>query len=480
MKRRYLFFAVIAAMATFFPAFAQLEAGKFNIGIFGSAVKLVGDSVDQSNVSLWAGVKLGYTITPFLTITLNGGYGWVRPMDVTKSGIAKQLSVYPNSGYKTILIPLLADLKLNLNPDSKINPYLTAGGGVLLWDLKSGDGSRYNQQNNTMIDGGIGLEWFVTEAFGIDLAAHYQYLANQVKDMSGYGDVQNGNVEAQLGISFYLGGKRDSDSDLVLDKVDKCPNIPEDIDGFQDSDGCPDYDNDTDGVPDSLDKCPRIAGPAENKGCPDMDSDHDGIVNRLDKCRKVAEDKDGFEDDDGCPDYDNDKDGIPDTLDKCPDIAGPAENNGCPDTDSDNDGFVDRLDKCPHNPGPAETQGCPQTKEITREGLVLKGVNFQMGKAIILESSWMILDSVVVSLKEWPEVRVEIQGHTDKTGKADANRALSQQRAEAVMQYFIDRGIAASRLTAVGYGPDKPVADNKTPVGRAMNRRVELKRIDLP
>jgi outer membrane protein OmpA-like peptidoglycan-associated protein len=399
-------------------------------------------------------------------------------MDWTKDGIMKHVSVYPNSEFKTILIPLLADLKLNFNPDSKVNPYLTAGGGVLLWDLLSNDVSARGQQNTPMIDGGLGLEWFLSEIFGLDISAHYQYLVNQDLDMSGYGDVQNGNIEAQLGINFYFGGKRDSDGDGVLDKIDNCPNEAEDFDNFQDEDGCPDADNDKDGVPDTVDRCPGVAGPAANRGCPDVDTDRDGIVNRLDKCRRAPEDKDGFEDEDGCPDPDNDKDGIPDTLDKCPNVAGPIENKGCPDTDSDNDGIVDRLDKCPNNPGVAETGGCPQTKEITREGLVLKGVNFQTGKSVILPSTFVVLDSVVRSLRDWTEVRVEIQGHTDSRGSAVNNGLLSQQRAEAVMQYFVSSGISASRLTAVGYGPDMPVGNNKTAVGRAMNRRVELKRVD--
>ncbi|MBN2188746.1 MAG: OmpA family protein [Chitinispirillaceae bacterium] len=458
------------------PATAQLDKGKFTLGLFGSAVKLVGGEVDNSNVSPWAGVTLGYTVSPLLTLMVNGGYGWVRPMDMTIDGIGKHFSTGA-TGYKTVLIPILANLKLNLNPAAKFNPYLTVGGGALLWDLMLDDNSENGQQNTPMIDGGLGLEWFLTEAFGIDLSAHYQYLANQDLDMSGLGDVQTGVVEARLGFNFYFGGKRDTDKDGVLDKIDNCPNEAEDLDNFQDEDGCPDYDNDKDGVADTVDRCPGVAGHAANRGCPDIDTDKDGIVNRLDKCRRAPEDMDGFLDEDGCPDYDNDKDGIPDTLDKCRDVAGLAENNGCPDVDSDNDGIIDRLDKCPNNPGVAETQGCPQTKEITREGLVLRGVNFRVGKADILETSWPVLDEVVRSLKEWPEVRVEIQGHTDITGSAETNRILSQQRADAVMAYFIERGIASSRLTAVGYGPDMPVADNRTASGRAKNRRVELKRL---
>ena len=473
--RRHMVLA-LALTVVFSPAMAQLDKGKFEIGLYGSAEKLVGGEVDNSNISPVAGVTLGYTVAPILTIRLNGGYGWVRPMDLTKDGIMKHLSS-GSSGYKTILIPMLADLKLNFNPDSKLNPYLTIGGGVLLWDLMLNDNSENGQQNTPMIDGGLGLEWFLSEVFGIDLSAHYQYLANQDQDMSGLGDVQTGTVEARLGMNFYFGGKRDTDKDGILDKIDNCPNEAEDFDNFQDEDGCPDVDNDKDGVADTVDKCPGVAGPEANRGCPDVDTDKDGVVNRLDKCRRAPEDVDGFQDEDGCPDPDNDKDGVPDTLDKCRDVAGISENNGCPDVDSDNDGIVDRLDKCPSNPGVAETQGCPLTKEITKEGLVLKGVNFQTGKAVILPNSFVILDSVVRSLRDWSEVRVEIQGHTDSRGSQTTNQLLSQQRAEAVMQYFIASGISASRLTAIGYGPDMPVSDNRTAAGRAMNRRVELKRI---
>jgi outer membrane protein OmpA-like peptidoglycan-associated protein len=240
---------------------------------------------------------------------------------------------------------------------------------------------------------------------------------------------------------------KDSDGDIIVDRLDKCPNDAEDKDGFQEDDGCPDLDNDGDGIPDAKDKCPNESGIAENNGCPDTDSDKDGIVDRLDKCPNDFEDKDNFQDDDGCPDYDNDGDGI-----------------------------ADSVDNCPKNPGVAENQGCPKSKEITRGQLILKGVNFESGKAVLLAGSYKVLDEMSESLREWPEVTLEIQGHTDNTGVAAKNLELSQQRAETVRQYMIDKGIAANRLTAVGYGQERPIADNKTKNGRAQNRRVEINR----
>lgn len=239
----------------------------------------------------------------------------------------------------------------------------------------------------------------------------------------------------------------DSDNDGIVDRLDKCPNEAEDMDGFEDTDGCPDLDNDGDGVIDTKDKCPNVAGAAANDGCPDTDIDKDGIPDRLDQCPNEAEDKDNFQDDDGCPDYDNDGDGIPDSL-----------------------------DNCPNNPGVAETQGCPKSKEITRAGLVLKGVNFESGKAVLLAGSYKALNEMAESLREWPEINIEIQGHTDNTGSSAKNQTLSQARAESVKQYLTTKGVSEFRLTAIGYGQDKPIADNKTATGRAQNRRVEISR----
>jgi outer membrane protein OmpA-like peptidoglycan-associated protein len=312
---------------------------------------------------------------------------------------------------------------------------------------------------------------------------------------------------AYFGLNLLIPANADVDGDGIKNKEDKCPKEAEDKDGFEDTDGCPDYDNDKDGIPDSLDKCPDTVGIIENKGCPDRDSDRDGIIDRLDKCPKDS----GIAENTGCPDVDSDKDGVVDRLDKCPKDSGSVDNNGCPDLDGDNDGVVDRLDKClvdkedkdgfqdadgcpdydndndgipdsldkcPNNPGPAKNNGCPMSKELGRGQLILKGVNFESGKAILLAGSYKVLDEIATSLREWPEVRIEIQGHTDNTGVAERNLTLSQARAETVRQYLLDKGIAPERLSAIGYGQDRPIADNKTAAGRAQNRRVELSRKD--
>ncbi len=177
---------------------------------------------------------------------------------------------------------------------------------------------------------------------------------------------------------------------------------------------------------------------------------------------------------------DRDGDGVVNAKDKCPDQAGPAANQGCPDQDSDNDGIVDRLDKCPNEPetknGYQDEDGCPDElpRALVQFTGAIKGVNFGSGDAVIARSSYKVLDQAVEVLKESGGVRLEIAGHTDNQGQPELNRVISQERADAVRKYLVDRGIDAGRLTAVGYGPDKPIADNTSANGRAKNRRVEF------
>jgi outer membrane protein OmpA-like peptidoglycan-associated protein len=230
------------------------------------------------------------------------------------------------------------------------------------------------------------------------------------------------------------------------------------------------------------------------------DKDGDGIADDIDQCPDVPEDKDGFEDEDGCPDYDNDKDGIPDNQDECPndpeDFDGFQDNDGCPDADNDKDGICDPWvserglqakyakvckgsDQCPNQPetfnGFKDDDGCPDEKpQEIKQKLILKGVNFKTASAELLEESYYVLEQVYNSLEAYPNVKVEIAGHTDDQGGSQYNLILSYQRAKTVMDYLIMRGISPDRLVAKGYGKERPITSNATPEGRAMNRRVEI------
>ena len=264
-----------------------------------------------------------------------------------------------------------------------------------------------------------------------------------------------------------------------------CADTPEDPDGFEDEDGCIDPDNDLDGILDVDDQCPNDP---ENRnewqdtdGCPDTipDTDGDGLLDPNDQCPTEAEDADQFEDENGCPDPDNDSDGVIDTADRCPVVAGPVENRGCPDTDGDEDTVVDRRDNCPVVPGLVENYGCPaaqrQTVRIEDSQIaILDTVYFQTDRDLILRRSFAMLDNVAQVLHAHPEIeRIRVEGHTDSRGTREHNLDLSQRRAASVVRYLVAHGVAASRLEAIGYGPDRPVvAEAHTPAEHAQNRRV--------
>ena len=297
---------------------------------------------------------------------------------------------------------------------------------------------------------------------------------------------------AFLGVS-YPTKAGDADGDGIMDAEDECPQEPEDLDGFEDADGCPDPDNDGDGIPDDSDMCPDKAedfnGYEDKDGCPDADkdTDGDGIPDVEDNCIDQPEDKNGYQDQDGCPDgqTDTDGDGINDADDECPDAPededGFEDDDGCPDEDNDNDGIADAEDECPMEPGLEEDDGCPaEEQKAVREKeeiRILEKVYFETDSARIKKGSYDVLNQVALVLRSNPDItKVEIQGHSDATGDETYNQELSAARAESVKAYMVKRrGIDASRLVAEGYGESQPIADNDTAESRSKNRRVEFK-----
>jgi len=262
----------------------------------------------------------------------------------------------------------------------------------------------------------------------------------------------------------------DNDQDGVLDNKDKCANTPK---GFKvDDSGCPTVefkDKDGDGLEDSKDKCPTLKedmdGFEDMDGCPDLDNDQDGFLDTVDECPNLAEDVDSFKDKDGCPDSDNDEDGIPDKDDKCP---------GTDQTLRDN------IESKENRNDYKDDDGCPDKKpeEIKKGGkMILKGIKFVSGSADLLEESYPNLDLAFESLDAYPKVVVEIRGYTDNTGSKEINTKISQKRAESVMRYLVNRGVDPKRMTARGYGPNNPVASNNSEEGRAANRRIEFYRV---
>lgn len=299
-----------------------------------------------------------------------------------------------------------------------------------------------------------------------------------------------------------LGGCPDGDNDNIADIDDKCPDVA----GLAQFGGCADQDND--GIADPDDKCPAVAGVPEQKGCPEPDTDKDGILDKNDVCPTVAgveafqgcpdQDGDGVEDSkdkcqtipglasmNGCPDKDGDK--IIDQDDQCPDVAGVKAFFGCPDTDKD--GIPDHKDKCPTEAevinGVDDEDGCPDkgksSVKLTGEKIeILDKVFFELDKATIDPRSFKLLDQVAATLRANQQLtKIRIEGHTDDQGDDDYNMKLSQERADAVRTYLIDKGIDAERVLAVGYGETKPLMTGTSKKARDTNRRVEFNIIEV-
>ena len=293
---------------------------------------------------------------------------------------------------------------------------------------------------------GFGDHWTLTGAFGIGASR----------------GVGTPNYRLVVGLGRELeefNPFRDTDADGIIEFHDDCPAEAEDFDDFRDDDGCPDPDNDGDGIEDINDSCPFDAEDLDEfgdlDGCPDPDNDEDGVLDERDQCPFDPEDHDGFQDADGCPDFDDDGDGIPDDSDECPREA--------EDVDGDRD-----LD------------GCPDKDVPIIKGLSIRHLPFDTGKALLSLESVAALNDVAQILLDHPEVTlVRVEGYTDSRGGDRFNLQLSWERAEAVRRALIARGVAPERLVAQGLGKLDPIADNNTPEGRRLNRRVEFRIMEI-
>jgi outer membrane protein OmpA-like peptidoglycan-associated protein len=220
----------------------------------------------------------------------------------------------------------------------------------------------------------------------------------------------------------------------------------------------------------------------------DPDTDGDGMLDSIDACVLEPEDKDTYLDDDGCPELDNDLDGLLDTADKCPNEAedpdGYEDDDGCPDPDNDKDTVLDVQDQCPNEIGSTtqEPLGCPAKPALVVvtdcEVKITQQIHFEYNKDKIRPESFPILDAVVEVLGKNPDIKLEVQGHTDNRGGAVYNKSLSNRRAASVKMYLVSHGVTPERLTSLGYGFDRPIVDNSTEQNRALNRRVQFIRTE--
>ena len=312
----------------------------------------------------------------------------------------------------------------------KIEPFVGFGGGYTwiekgAYNTFSTDESESDLVASGTLNGTVGLAYWFSDNIGITAQSTYKHSFN---------DYLTKHFQHSVGIALKFGGT-DTDGDGIYDKHDLCPEVP----GLEEFNGCPDSDGD--GIEDSKDACPELAGLAEYNGCPDTDGD-----------------------------------GVSDNNDTCPNEAGPVANNGCPWKDSDGDGVLDKDDNCPTEAGTVANNGCPEVSEAVKKALnaYAKTILFDTGKSSIKAQSSEVLKNIIDILKEYPNSKFSIEGHTDSVGSESLNQKLSETRASSVKGYLVDNGIESGRLSSKGYGESTPIDSNKTRAGRANNRRVEI------
>jgi len=323
-----------------------------------------------------------------------------------------------------------------------IDPFVEIGGGYT-WVDEIGAGT---------VNGGLGLNIWFSENIGLTLQSSYKHA---------FEDYGVKHLQHLAGISVKFGGT-DTDGDGIYDKDDACPEVA----GLEAFNGCPDADGD--GIEDSKDSCPNEAGSKEMNGCPDADGD--GVADKDDACPNEA----GLPALAGCPDADSD--GVADKDDACPSEAGPAANKGCPWPDTDGDGVLDKDDTCPDVAGTVANAGCPEvTAEVQKQlNDYARTILFDTGKSSIKAESTSVMVDIITILKEYPNAKFTVEGHTDSVGSEKLNQSLSESRALSVKEFLVDKGIEEFRLSAVGYGEAKPISTNNTRSGRKQNRRVEI------
>lgn len=408
----------------------------------------------KNGIDFLTRASLGYyfsTLSPAtfgFEITGTAGY-------ITGEGGAS--SSLPTANYRTLIYSFGAGSSFNYALGKSFIPYLFGGISYFYFEPKDKNGSalipsiQSFSPHKMMLTGEFGTKILFSDYLGMKLAAGVNYINSDLLDGYQLGTDKDIYFHALAGLTFYFGGIKDTDGDGVRDEYDLCPDTPPFV--IVDEFGCP-VDSDKDGVPDYLDECPNtpVNIPVNEKGCP----------------------------------VDSDQDGVPDYKDLCPDTPKgvKVDDRGCPE-DSDGDGVPDYKDLCPNTPVGTEVNkwGCPIDEKvyepIKKTEFILSGaVNFETGKANLLNSAYSELQKVLKVMIDYPDTKWKIEGHTDNTGRYNKNLELSKQRAESVYNYFIANGIDNSRLFTAGYSSDYPIADNNTETGRALNRRVAIVLID--
>jgi len=351
------------------------------------------------------------------------------------------------------------------------------GGGLLIWKMRDPDGDTVLKavggrgetidfaSTEIFVSGRLGIEVQLAAHLSTAITAHVDYLTGAGTDFADAVNARRdrwlGGVGASLRLTF--GGERKAWASHEPWSAAAAPAPPRDLD----SDG--------DGIPDREDRCAGTPAKVavDPYGCP-LDTDGDGVVDSEDDCPGTEARARGRVDIHGCA-VDADFDGVADFLDECPGnrVGAEVDRRGCP-VDDDGDGVPNGLDDCPHTlyGVPVDKFGCLDLA-LFDEPMVLN-IDYPSGSFEIDPSSQERLRSLARALLVAPNVRLEINGYTDNIGTDEANRSLSEKRANRVRDFLAAQGVAESRMSVNGRGETGFVASNETAEGRALNRRIEI------
>jgi outer membrane beta-barrel protein len=489
-KLRLLACAVLALLVVAPPVVAQEGFGRggWELNVYGGVLNGVENNFvlsDQAGLEVTSfplfGARAGYVFMN--NIFIEGEFGYAP--------LKRQLFGVDQDDFNVLQYG--GALGYNFQLAEAFQLFLAVGAGAMSYDVKGVTdfaGNESTKMTDFSWNWGGGIRIFPAHWIAIRADLRSYVLPNGLtkwyESLPGATEIDPSlnatqDLEATVGLSFYLGTNRDEDGDGVADKYDACPGTPRGVE--VDERGCP-WDSDADGVPDYLDKCPDTPAGArvDADGCP-IDSDGDGVFDGIDQCPNTP--AGATVDARGCP-TDSDGDGVYDGIDQCPNTPRGAtvDSRGCP-LDGDGDGVPDGIDQCPNTPAGLEVDenGCTRLEAAVIEGVVVfSNIEFAFDSFELSDASKTTLDeiaaAIVANATQEGTATLEIAGYTDAIGPAAYNLMLSQKRADAVLDFMmtVEPGLAAyeDRITAVGNGQTNFIADNDTEEGRALNRRVEF------